>query len=162
MISSVHELFKQIKGHETVLSHGFFVTVVKHLPRDSRKSWESLTTVATGATPKDDFGRMLLRIRNKIAFHYDPEEIFRGFKQQLLGANPPQDRAYISCGLSMAASRLYFADAAVGGYFQEIVGKDEVRQLSTKIHGVIELLNVALLRLVDQFIQRRGFAYGNT
>jgi hypothetical protein len=61
----------------------------------------------------------------------------------------------------MGASRFYFADAAVEGYFQEIVGKDELRQLSTKIHDVVDSLNFALLGLVGQFIQQRGFAYRN-
>ena len=159
MISSVHELFNLIKDHEDVLSHEFFVKVIKRLPQPSRESWASLTSAATGATPKDEFGHMLLRIRNKIVFHYDPKEIFRGFKRQFLGKARLQDRAYISRGLSMAASRFYFADAAVDGYFQEMVGEDEVKQLSAKIHDVIESLNWALLSLVDRFIQQRRFAY---
>jgi hypothetical protein len=104
---------------------------------------------------------MLLRIRNKIVFHYEPKEIFRGYKRQFLGATPPQDRAYISRGLSMEATRFYFADAAVDGYFLELVGEGEVRQLSAKIHDVIESLNRALLGLVDRFIQQRKFAYRN-
>lgn len=161
MISSVHELFILIKDHEDVLSHEFFVKVVKQLHPTSRKSWVSLTSAATGATPKDEFGHMLLRIRNKIVFHYEPKEIFRGFKRQFLGATRLQDRAYISRGLSMAASRFYFADAAVDGYFQEMVGDGEVSQLSAKIHDVVESLNRALLSLVDRFIQQRGFAYRN-
>ncbi len=61
----------------------------------------------------------------------------------------------------MGASRFYFADAAVEGYLREIVGKDEFGRLSTKIHDVVVSLNLALLGLVDRFIQQRGFAYRN-
>jgi hypothetical protein len=56
MISAVHELFALIKDHQDVLNHDFLLKVVKQLPPGSRKSWESLTAAAIGATPKDDFG----------------------------------------------------------------------------------------------------------
>jgi hypothetical protein len=161
MISAVHELFILIQDHQDVLNHEYLVKVVKQLPPASRKSWESLTAAASGATPKDDFGRRLLQIRNQTVFHYDPKGIFRGFKNHFLAPTRKQDRAFISRGISMGASRFYFADAAVEGYFREIVGKDELRQLSTKIHDVVDSLNFALLGLVGQFIQQRGFAYRN-
>jgi len=161
MISAIHELFTLIQDHRDVLNHEFLVKVVKQLHPTFRKSWKALIVAASGATPKDDFGRMLLRIRNKMVFHYDPKEVFRGYKQFFLVPTRSQDRAVISRGLSMGAVRFYFADAAVEGYFREMVGKDELRVLSAKIHDVVELLNVALLGLVDQFIQQRGFPYRN-
>jgi hypothetical protein len=161
MISAVHELFILIKDHQDVLNHEFLVKAVKQLNPASRKSWESLTAAASGATPKGDFGRMLLQIRNHMVFHYDPKAIFKGFKNHFLAPTRMQDRAFISRGLSMGASRFYFADAAVEGYFREIVGKDELRQLSRKIHDIVDSLNFAILGLVGQFIQQRGFAYRN-
>lgn len=161
MISAVHELFILIQEHQDVLSHEFLLKVVRQLHPRSRKSWESLTAAASGATPKDDFGHMLLRIRNQMVFHYDPKGIYLGFKRQFLAPTRIQDRAFISRGLSMGASRFYFADAAVEGYFREIVGKSEVGELSMKIREVVDSLNFALLGLVDRFIQQRGFAYRN-
>lgn len=161
MISAVHELLNLIRDHQDVLSHEFLVKVIKQLNPASRKSWESLTAAASGATPKDDFGHMLLRIRNKVVFHYDPKEIFRGYKRHFLGTTGSQDRAFISRGLNMGTSRFYFADAAVDGYFKEVVGEGEVGQLSRKVREVLELVNTALLGLVDRFILQRGFAYRN-
>ena len=161
MISAVHELFNLIQNHQDVLTHEFFIKVVKRLPPPSRKSWESLTAAASGATAKEEFGHMLLRIRNQIVFHYDPKGIFAGFKRELLSPTRLQDRAFISRGRSMDASRFYFADAAIQGYFREIVGTGEVGQLSAKILNIIDSLNFALLSLVDRFIQLRGFAYRN-
>jgi hypothetical protein len=61
----------------------------------------------------------------------------------------------------MEASRFFFADAAVDGYFKEVVGEGDVGQLSKKVRDVVELLNIALLWLVDRFIQQRRFAYRN-
>src|SRR5256885_1800760 len=125
MISAVHELFALIQDHRDVLDHEFLVKVVKQLHPTSRKSWKALIAAANGATPKDEFGRTLLRIRNKMVFHYDPKEVFRGYRQFFLVPTRSQDKAFISRGLSMGASRFYFADAAVEGYFREILGKDE-------------------------------------
>jgi hypothetical protein len=160
MISAVHELLTLLQNHQDMLTHEFLIKVVKQLPSTSRRSWDSLIVAASGATPKDDFGQMTLRIRNQMVFHYDPKGIFAGFKRHLLIPTRLQDRAYISRGLSMEASRFYFADAAVEGYFREMVGlNDEVGQLSMKVRDVVDSLNFALLSLVDRFIQQRGFAY---
>jgi hypothetical protein len=46
MISAVHELFNLIKDHEDVLSHEFFVRVIKQHNPTSRESWVSLTLAA--------------------------------------------------------------------------------------------------------------------
>ena len=161
LVSAVHELLTLIKDHHDVLNHDFLLKVVKQLHPTSRKGWKSLIAAASGATPRDDFGRMLLRIRNQMVFHYDLKGIFGGFKTHFLLPTRLQDRAFISRGLSMSASRFIFADAAVEGYFGEIVGKGEIGQLSMKVHDVVDSLNFALLGLVDQFIQQRGFAYRN-
>jgi hypothetical protein len=161
LISAVHELFVLIQDHRDLLDHPFLSKVIKQLHPNSRSAWQSLVNVAIDATPKDDLGRVLLLTRNKVVFHYDPNVICRGFRRQFLGDSRSQDRAIISRGLSMNASRFYFADAAVEGYFREMVGENEVGKLSLKVHEIVESLNFALLGLVDRFIQQRGFAYRN-
>jgi hypothetical protein len=55
MISVIHELFILIQDHQDLLTPGFLVKVVKKLPPTSRKSWESLTAAASGATPQRRF-----------------------------------------------------------------------------------------------------------
>jgi len=55
MISAVHELFVLIQDHQDVLNHDFLLKVVKQLHPTSRKSWESLTAAASGATPPRRF-----------------------------------------------------------------------------------------------------------
>jgi len=153
--SYVHELFELIRDHRSLLDHPFFVRVIKHVHGQSRTSWKSLVSVADGATPKDDLGRFLLLIRNKVVFHYDAKGIYRGYRQQFIDPGHPQQKAYISRGLSMSATRFYFADAAVVGYFQGIEGPN----FSQKVLEIIHSLNFALIGIVDRFIQGRGFAY---
>jgi hypothetical protein len=158
-ISHVHELFELIRNHRGVIDHPFFVKVVKQVHGHSREAWRSLINVADDASPKDEFGRILLLIRNKIVFHYDPKGIYRGFRNQFLDPGCPQQRAYVSRGLSMSQTRFYFADVAVQGYFQEIQSTIKGTNLSRKVMEIIESLNFALIGIVDRFIQLRGFAY---
>ena len=158
-VSHVHELFVLIKAHRELLHHPFFVKVIKQVHGQSREAWKTLVSVADDATPKDELGRLLLLVRNKVVFHYDPKGVYRGFKQQFLDPGCPQQRAYVSRGLSMNETRFYFADAAVQGYFQETKGSMESADLSNKIIKIIESLNFAIIGIVDRFIQLIGFAY---
>ena len=61
----------------------------------------------------------------------------------------------------METARFYFADAAVDGYFLNMLGAKEGEFLSLVLDA-LNSLNLALLHLVDRFIQQRGFAYRNT
>ena len=158
-VSHVHELFELIRNNRDLLDHPFFVKVNKQVHGTSREAWKALVSVADDATPKDELGKLLLLVRNKVVFHYDPKGIYRGFKQQFLDPGCPQQRAYVSRGLSMNETRFYFADAAVQGYFQETKGSMESADLSSKIIKIIESLNFAIIGIVDRFIQLRGFAY---
>lgn len=158
-ISLLHELFRLIRENEEVLKHPLFVQVIRQLRPHARKDWKELVNVALDATPKSEFGRILLLIRNKMLFHYDPKCLSKGYSNHFLAQDRIQDRAFVSRGLSMSQSRFYFADAAVQGYLRGIVGKenwDDFIQNSAELFGQ---LNTALMNVVDGFIQKRGFAY---
>ena len=158
-VSYVHELFELIRNHRELLDHPFLVKVLKQVHGNSRAAWKTLVSVADDATPKDELDKLLLLVRNKVVFHYDPKGIYRGFNQQFLDPGCSQQRGYVSRGLSMNETRFYFADAAVQGHFQETKGNMESADLSKKIIDIIESLNFALIGVVDCFIQMRGFAY---
>jgi hypothetical protein len=159
MITCIHELFAVINSHQDVLAHPFFGLVIKQLDPESRRYWESLIAVAQDATPKDDFGHLLLRIRNKVMSHYDPKDIYTGYKRHFLHPKRVHDRAFVSRGNSMNSSRFYFADAAVEGYLKELLGESEFQDLSIKLRDIVGSLNFALRGVVDRFIQKRGFGY---
>jgi hypothetical protein len=158
-IGLLHELFKLVRDSTEALNHPFMLRVAKRLPSASRDAWDSLLQVAKDATPTDDFGRSLLRVRHKISFHYDPKEIFRGYRHHFLSAQKRDERPFISRGLSMSATRFYFADAAAVGYLRAIEGDPGTEEVMRNLAGLVRKVNMALMSVVEVFIQLRGVAY---
>ena len=156
--SLVHELCKLIEDRSSIIDHPVFSALITRLDERAREKW-NLLVAAAGTTPKDDpFTKALLLLRNKAASHFDPEEIFRGYKHvfQDMGKTP-----YISRGETLKNTRFFFADAAVAGYLSYRVGDAGVRPFLEGVSGLLESLNVALAQIVERFIQMRGFGWRN-
>jgi hypothetical protein len=158
-IGLLHELFNLIRGSSDALEHPFMLKVGKKLTTNAREAWSSLLQVAKGASPADDFGRNLLRIRNKMAFHYDPKEIFRGYKHHFLSAQRRDERPFISRGLNMSGTRFYFADAAAASYLPALEGDEGSDEILRNLGELVRTVNMALMTVVEAFIQLRGVAY---
>lgn len=155
----LHELFELIRDNQNVLDHPSFASLLQHVHPQSRAAWRALVDVARGAPPKDTFGKRLLLIRNKVFFHYDTRAIFIGYTQHFLGPQKQDDRAYVSRGSSMRATRFFFADAAVTGYLRSVLGSQTAGELSEDIGDVIDSINHGLMLILGHFIQRRGHAF---
>lgn len=156
----LHELFNLIRDNEDVLHDAFFDALVnKYLHPKSRTAWLALVEVAFDATPTDKLGKQLLLLRNKVFFHYDSKAIFAGYTQHFLGPEKQDNRAYLSRGDSMRATRFFFADAAATGYLRAIVGSETAGELTKELGDVIETINYGLMMIVGTFIQRRGYAF---
>ena len=160
-VGLLHELFNLIQKNENVLKHKFMKTLVSDMRSNARESWNIVVKVAMGSTPKDTVGKSLLLVRNKVAFHYDPKEIWRGYRQHFIGETRKDDRGFISRGLSMAESRFYFADAAAQAYLHAVMGIEADSNTIDVVREFVRPLNIALMELVDRFIQKRGFPYRN-
>jgi hypothetical protein len=160
-IGLLHELFNLIQNNADVLEHEFMKTLVSNMRSNAREAWNIVVKVALGSTPKDNIGKSLLLVRNKVAFHYDPKEIWKGYRRHFCGDDRKDDRAFISRGLSMAESRFYFADAAAQEYLQTAMGTEAHSNAINVIREFMRPLNIALMELVDRFIQKRGFPYRN-
>lgn len=160
-VGLLHELFNLIQNNEKVLKLEFMKKLVSNMRPNAREAWNIVVKVAMGSTPKDDVGKSLLLVRNKVAFHYDPKEIWRGYRQHFRGETSKDDRAFISRGLSMAESRFYFADAAAQTYLHEVMGTETYSNAIDVVREFVRPLNIALMELVDRFIQKRGFPYRN-
>jgi hypothetical protein len=155
--SLIHELCKLIESSPGVLAHPFFQSVVAGLDRRARDSWKSLVDVASGEGGTEPLAKALLLLRNKVAFHYDPKEVARGFRHAFdrsTGRKP-----YVSRGNTLRATRYFFADAAAQAYLNTRVGDDGVTKFFQDTSTLLEALNLALGQLVENFIQRRGFAW---
>jgi hypothetical protein len=156
--SLVHELANLIEdSNPLVLADPFFVAVVSSLDRGARQSWQVLVDVATGGGGTEPLARALFFLRNKVAFHYDPKGVAQGFRHAFESGG--DRRPLVSRGTTLRATRYYFADAAAQAYLNTRVGDEGVAQFFRDISSLLEALNIALGQLVENFIQRRGFAW---
>lgn len=152
----LHELFQLIERNRQHLDHEFFVALVQRLHPKQRGAWTALVDVACDRAPTNQLGKKLVRLRNKVLFHYDPEEIFRGYRHHFLEPTKVDVRAYVSRGGSMRGSRFYFADAAVAGYLHSLAGAEPTGKLAEDIADVLDQVNLGLMMIVRTYIQRRG------
>lgn len=155
----LHELFQLIESNRAVINHPFFGDVIKLLPRPARHSWQALVAASLGTGTSTPMGKTLLMIRNKVAFHYDCKEIYRGYRRHFFKNGKITEPAFVSRGANMRKSRLYFADAAAEGYFQSQFDNMQVDKFMNRIADITGDLNQAIILIVDRFIQKRGYAY---
>jgi hypothetical protein len=158
MVGLFHEVVRLIKDSEDVIADSFLQSVLRGLHKDDREIWLSLVDAAT-AISKPEENRFALFIRNKVVFHYEPKEIYRGYKTFFTTSGvPAAQRAFVSRGIDMQHTRLFYADAAVTGYLMAR-GEGKFDELMTKVISACTELNSMLVGVVDTFIQKRGFAY---
>jgi hypothetical protein len=154
----IHELLVLIRENEGARKQPFFVRLIDGLHAESRRGWHTLVGAAADKTPKEPLGKRIARLRNKVQFHYDSAEIFQGYSEYFLKEPKSDDRAYISRGETMRATRLYFADAAATGYTQFLLGTQQA-SLSHDLALVIKQMNYSLYEIVLSFIHRRNGTY---
>ena len=100
---------------------------------------------------------LLVRARNKVAFHYDADEIGKAYRSAFIEKS---DRApYISRGPSMAHARFYFADAAAQMYIMEVTDGSTADQFLRAELPLFTQVNHALRELVTRFINARGYGF---
>lgn len=158
-IALLHELSSTIYKHRNLLDHPQIHRAVAGLSKEHRTCWHELVESSLdkpGATGSS-LGNLLHDIRNKVAFHYmDIKALGRGYKA-LFSPPPgkPRMNAFISRGLSMQASRFYFADAAVMKYLDERLGTSAEPTLQKLVEHT-DRVNKALLPLITNFLQQSG------
>jgi hypothetical protein len=153
----IHELIDLVRHSKRAANHPYFQAYVASLGTDTVYAWKAITDVAFGQPRADPLGSALLLVRNKVAFHYDPKELGRGLASHL-GANP-KHRLFVSRGGSLRSTRFYFAGAAAE---QAIVAKASdpaVLEFLNFRGPLIEKVNLALYRIVTEFVRHRGFTY---
>jgi hypothetical protein len=158
MVGLFHEVVRLIKDSRDVIADPFFESVLRGLRKKERDIWFSLVDAAT-AENRTEENHFALLIRNKVVFHYEPREIYRGYKTFFTTSGiPAARRAFVSRGNDMERTRLYYADAAVTGYLMAR-GEGKLEELMTNVITACTELNFMLTGIVDTFIQKRGFAY---
>lgn len=159
MIALFFEFMKLLNENTKVLNDPFFQSVLQHLTQNERKTWSSLVCAAQDQYTDTPIGNFALRVRNKMAFHYDLKEIQSGYQNFFASGSYGTERAFISRGDNMAETRYYFADAAARGYLMKnFKGKDADKLLEDTVFH-LHYLTPVLMQIIHFFVQKRGYAY---
>lgn len=159
-IGLVHAICELIRKNQSILDDPLFRAVFMQMTRRARESWQALAGAALGQLAKGSLAESLARIRHKVSFHYDTEEIYSGYRKHFFDeSGTVKEQAAVSIGGGMSESRFYFADAAAQGYLEIRLTGEEAKSLFEEVIGTMEDMSVAVLDLVHKFIQRRGFPY---
>jgi hypothetical protein len=153
----IHELLNLISDNEPIIRHPFFVSVITLLPSTARESWDALVAASLQKPTSSPLNKALLMVRNKVSFHYDPKELYRGYRWHFLRSLESTEPAFVSRSTNMRGSRFYFADAAADGYLQSLA--ENTDSSTNRLADITAELNRAIMQIVDRFIQKRGFAY---
>ena len=169
LAASLHELTSLIHKAGAILNHPRFLGVVKLLHASARKAWEAAVAASFAKPSVDPLAMLLVRIRNKVSFHYDPEEIGKAYRAAFVQVRPPSPHSknlprptkepLLSRGSSMAVTRFYFADAATAVYIAEIVDQGTAEQLFPLAMPLVHELNHGIRELVTRFVTARGYAW---
>lgn len=156
---TLHELLKLVAEKQSQLSHPIFVKTLGKLHKVGRSAWNAVVTAANNKPAHDPMTKALLFCRNKVAFHYDPKEIRRGYLLRFGSQSTNDPRPLLSRGFAMRNRRFYFADAAAEAYLVE-KGNDPAVDLFFRGGGkLLDNVNAALYLIVTTFVETRGCAW---
>lgn len=146
----VFEMLELLRKKSRVLNSDAFQSIVKRLAPRQKAAWLALEDAAMRRKGARVLTDALEDIRNGVAFHYDSDELRRGF--EAFFARPPQE-PMLSSGNNLVKSRFYFADAAAQ---EAMIGRsDKARYFLEGNDVLLRHIHQALFHLVAYFIQLR-------
>lgn len=157
-VALIHELLKVLNKSSKVFKDPFFDSVIMQIDKKGKDSWQTLVNISQGNEDPHKIAKMLLMIRNKISFHYDPKEISKGYKKYFCDTTNKK-KAYISRGSTLKEERYYFADAAAQNYFYSLYGELGPDKFVENVAGVMSCIAPALSQIITRFIQKRGYGW---
>jgi hypothetical protein len=150
-ISLVHELLSLIERSDRVLQNPYFQAITSHLDELWMRTWDALVMAAAGKA-STGLGRTFLMIRNKVAFHYDPKEFFKGYRNWFLKGKKVK-KPYISRGSQITEERYYFAEASAQSYFDDLCSSGNIN--INQVFKLATSLGPAISQIVKTFIDDR-------
>lgn len=150
-LSLVYELLNLIEKNSNVINNPFFQSVTDQLDNLGHRTWQALVNAYSGKA-NTSLGKTFLMIRNKVSFHYDPKEFFKGYKNWFLQAKEAK-LPYISRGRKITEERFYFAEASAQSYYDALccnmsINLEQIKKLATCV-------GPALSQIVKIFIDNR-------
>lgn len=131
--------------------------LLRRAPERTRTDWSDLVSIACrrGDATDGKFAKVLIQIRNNVAFHYaQPKPLAAGFRAHFFESppNPTNEHAYCSFGRNMERTRFYFADAAVQGALKDIQESMGPNNAFIKnLARARDAMNRALAHLIEEY-----------
>ncbi len=156
-IGFVHELLTLVHENRDLIATSGFARLFRSLSKEGKEAWQFIYYAAMGGGSSGDLAKLLVRIRNKISFHYDQGELAAGYKLAFSGDTAGKP-AFISRGNSLVGTRFYFADAAAEAYLKLRIDPDDQAAIDLLWGGgeLLDKVNLALNEMVTRFIQARS------
>lgn len=161
--SLFHELLNLISDNLNTLKHPDFMEIDRKLNRADKSTWNDLLALSADKDDSSDpeFRQILLLIRHKLCGHLSQHEVGRGYKHGFYKTDGSKvSEAFISRGLTMNDTRLYFADVPVIGYMDKVIkGKMTAVKFFEKLNIIQRKVNSALMSIAYNYIIVRDGAY---
>lgn len=173
LLATLHEVLVFIRESKDTYESGYIQRLLQETSKKTQLVWEIINKVAH-EEPIDDerfveleeLPNFLVNARNNVGFHYQTRRRFlegyrRFFFKGISGTNPEGRKwAYRSAEKgSFDASRYYYADAALQGYYIDLFGGEElekkyVDKTLTLISLVVNAINDLLIEYHEALPQR--------
>ncbi len=158
----IHEFFKFISENKNVLEYQEFKFVYKELNQDLKDRWDGIVNIAMGkkVNSSSDFSKILLLIRNNLAFHYyqGGEVLREGFIDYFYNfkKNEKNETAYYSVSDTMNETRFYYCDAAVERSMLNLMGRMKGDYIK-KFDEVFRSVNFTVMAMMKEYIRQRPY-----
>lgn len=161
--ATLHEFFQFLDQNKAVLETSEFYLLHDKLNRDLKNKWSTIIEIASGENPSGKsnfFSKILLLIRNNLAFHYSQSSktLRKGFMDHFYNdpKNLTNEVAYFSIGEAMRDTRFYYCDAAAKRSVQsQMTGKMELEEYTRELKDVIDDVNFTIMALMKEYLRQR-------
>ena len=156
--SVVGELLRLIDKNAAHTGEVIFTEVLKDLSQNAREGWTTLVAAANDKWTQSVLGNALEIARNKVGFHYDAEEIGRGFRKAFVESVVPGTGLVpmLSSGNRLSRGRFYFADAAAQAQMASRYRGGSFETYINQLQDLIDALQPPLFAVVDSFLRKRA------
>jgi len=153
----VHELTELIRNNISVIESPELLRVIGETPRGIRSVWSEVVTVGRAGgrgLGSDPLSRLIFFARNKVAYHYDPKIVARGYRRAFM--EDPTRFPLVSRGPAMEKTRFYFADAAAQSFLRSGDDSRVANDFFSAEDPLLAQVNHALREIVIAFLKKRG------
>lgn len=164
MIATIHEFFKFIDKNKEILETSEFGLIYKELNRELKTKWDDIVKISTNNTKggDSDFFKILLGVRNNLAFHYEQagKILGRGFIDFFYNdpKNMGNKSACYSVGENMSETRFFYCDAAAQrSVLGEVTQKMKPGEYVARLDKIVGDINFTIMALMKTYLKGRPY-----